>query len=54
MPTAEFESAVPAWELGVSQGRSERVRKISPPPGFDSQTFQQQMIYIIINNKSFS
>jgi len=26
--------------LGVSQGRSERVRKISPPPEFDPQTVQ--------------
>ena len=26
--------------LGEPQGRSERVRKISPPPGFDPRTFQ--------------
>ena len=26
--------------LGGPQGRSERVRKISPPPGFDPQTVQ--------------
>jgi hypothetical protein len=26
--------------LGVSQGRSERVRKISPPPEFDPRTVQ--------------
>ena len=27
-------------ELGRSQGRSGRVRKISPPPGFDPRTVQ--------------
>ena len=26
--------------LGGPQGRSERVRKISPPPGFDPRTVQ--------------
>ena len=26
--------------LGGRQGRSERVRKISPPPGLDPRTFQ--------------
>ena len=26
--------------LGGPQGRSERVRKISPPPGFDRRTIQ--------------
>ena len=26
--------------LGGPQGRSERVRKITPPPGFDSRTVQ--------------
>jgi hypothetical protein len=26
--------------LGGTQGRSERVRKISPPPGFDPRTAQ--------------
>jgi len=27
-------------KLGGPQARSERVRKISPPPGYDPQTFQ--------------
>jgi len=26
--------------LGAPQGRSGRIRKISPPPGFDRRTFQ--------------
>ena len=26
--------------LGGPQGRSEQVRKLSPPPGFDPRTFQ--------------
>ena len=30
----------PGMRLGGSQGRSGRVRKISPPPGFDPRTLQ--------------
>jgi len=28
------------WSLDEPQGRCGRVRKISPPPGFDPRTFQ--------------
>jgi hypothetical protein len=31
---------LPVREPGGPQGRFERVRQISPPPGFDSRTFQ--------------
>jgi hypothetical protein len=32
------------WRLGRPKGRSERVRKISLPPGFDPRTFQAAAI----------
>ena len=37
------------WRLGGPQGRSERVRKISPPPGFDlARVYFSQRDYVSI------
>jgi hypothetical protein len=40
-PSPRKETRYPLYRrLGGSQGRSGRVRKISPPPGFDPRTVQ--------------
>ena len=42
----EKETPYPLYkELGEPQGRSGRVRKISPPPGFDPRTIQPVATY---------
>jgi len=40
------------WRLGGPQGRSGRVRKISPPPGFDARTVQPVTSRSCYNNNN--